>query len=284
MNWKDYEKEIYHYFKEMYPKTNIRFDQKVLGKFSKVDRQIDVLIESETAGFSFRIIIDCKHFNKKIDVREVETFCSMVEDVDADQGLLITTKGFSTAAINRAYYGKQRVELDVVNFDVISNFQGLFALPFAGNYSVILPAPFGWVIDAKNKSGGVASLFQRGLSLDQAQKRNEWMYINFWEVNDNKIFCIDDLINMQNKEILSHDPEASFEYEEPLGREDKYNTKIRVACINSYPCLEVTGFVQFDDFIFFAVLFTPKQLLSKNLKKIKYLLTVCRPVCIHYDN
>ena len=41
MNWKDYEKEIYQQFKDMYPTAEITYDAKVLERYSKVDRQID---------------------------------------------------------------------------------------------------------------------------------------------------------------------------------------------------------------------------------------------------
>ena len=75
-----------------------------MGRYSHTNRQIDVLIESYIAGKKIRLIVDGKYFNKNIDVKAVEAFISMVEDVDAKQGILITSKGFSAAAINRAYY------------------------------------------------------------------------------------------------------------------------------------------------------------------------------------
>lgn len=128
--------------------TNIkRYAQleKIVGKYSKVERQIDIFIEGEIAGYEIKIVVDCKYFSKNIDVKQVESFCSMVEDVDAHQGVLITKKGFSKAAINRAYYGNQKIELDIINFDEIKEFQGFTAVPYVSNFSVILPAPFGWV-------------------------------------------------------------------------------------------------------------------------------------------
>ncbi|MBD3330183.1 hypothetical protein GF354_01475 [Candidatus Peregrinibacteria bacterium] len=51
MNWKDYEKEAQAYFPRMYPGAQITYDTKVLGRYSKNQRQIDVLIEDEKAGF-----------------------------------------------------------------------------------------------------------------------------------------------------------------------------------------------------------------------------------------
>lgn len=51
-------------------------------------------------------MVDCKHVNlggstKKLDVKDVEEFIGMVEDVDADFGVLISTVEFTPAAQNR---------------------------------------------------------------------------------------------------------------------------------------------------------------------------------------
>jgi len=62
MNWKDYEKEIYQQFKDMYPTAEITYDAKVLGRYSKVDRQIDILVEDYAAGESITIMVDAKFF------------------------------------------------------------------------------------------------------------------------------------------------------------------------------------------------------------------------------
>lgn len=284
MDWRKYEKEIYRYFKETFPNTTIKFDQNILGRFSKVDRQIDILIEGNIAGYSLTIIVDCKYFSKNIDVKTVESFCSMVEDVDAHQGVLITSKGFSTAAINRAYYGNQKVELDIINFDEIKKFQGLIALPYVKNHTVVLPAPFGWVIDIQEKVNGIASIFQRGLTLEKARKKNEWMYLDFWKIDKNQSFSIDDLIKIQNSNIEYFTLSAKFEYRDSISRTDEYPSKIRITDIDSYPFLEVTGFVNFKEFIFYAVLFTPIELLEKNIRKLQYMLSVCQPAKISIDN
>lgn len=283
MNWKKYEKEILRYFQETYPETNITFDKTILGKYSKVDRQIDILIEGEVAGYEIKIVVDCKNFSKNIDVKQVESFCSMVEDVDAHQGVLITQKGFSKAAINRAYYGNHKIELDIINFEDLKEFQSTTALPYSGHFAVIIPAPFGWVLDLKDKINSFASIHQRGLTLKEAQKKNEWMYMQYWKI-DNTDFGIDNLIEIQNKNILGADPNSKFTYNSLVKRTDGLKTKIRIAEIKTYPALEVTGFIQFKEHILFIVLFTLKELLNKNLRKLQYLLKVATPCQLAFDN
>jgi tetratricopeptide (TPR) repeat protein len=283
MNWKKYEKEILKYFQETYPETTISFDKTIVGKYSKVNRQIDILIEGEVAGYEIKIVVDCKNFSKNIDVKQVESFCSMVEDVEAHQGVLITQKGFSKAAVNRAYYGNHKVELDIINFDDLKELQSTTALPYSGHFAVVVPAPFGWVLDLKDKINSFATIHQRGLTLKDAQKKNEWMYMQFWKI-DAPDFGIDKLIEIQNENILRVDPKAVFTYNSLVKRNDGFNTKTRIAEIKTYSALEVTGFIQFEGYILFIVLFTPKELLNKNLRKLQYLLKVANPCKLDFDN
>jgi hypothetical protein len=282
MNWKKYESEILTYFQETYPETTITFDKKIIGRYSKVERQIDIFIEGEIAGYEIKIVVDCKYFSKNIDVKQVESFCSMVEDVDAHQGVLITKKGYSKAAINRAYYGSQKVELDIINFEKIKEFQSFTAIPYVSDFSVILPAPFGWVLDLKDSINNFATLFQRGLTLKEAQKKNEWMYVQFWK-KETSDFNIENLIELQN-EYIQENTKAEFEYKTGPKRKDNNKAKIRIADVESYPSLEVTGFIEFDEIIFYIVLFTPKELLNKNLRKLQYLLSIAIPAKIEFNN
>jgi len=283
VNWKSYEKEILKYFRETYLDSTISFDKKIKGRFSKVNRQIDILIEGLVAGYAIKIVVDCKYFSKNIDVKHVEGFASMIDDVDAHQGVLITKKGYSKAAINRAFYGNQKLELDILNFSELEKFQNFRALPYSGHFGVNVPAPFGWVLDLNDKVNSFATLHQRGLNLSEAKKKNEWMYMDFWKINEPN-FEIEHLIDIQNNGLLNTYPKANFSYNNLVNRKDGLNTKIRIADIKEYPAIEVTGFLQFESHIFFIVLFTPKELLSKNLRKLQYLLENASSVNVTFDN
>ncbi|MEZ4720870.1 MAG: restriction endonuclease [Flavobacteriales bacterium] len=283
MKWKEYEKEILKYFQQAYPKTRISFDQSVLGRYSKVERQIDILIEGDIAGYKIRVVVDCKLFSRKIDVKQVESFSSMVKDVGGHQGVLITSKGYSKAAINRAFYGDDKIELDIINFDELHEYQGLKAFPYIGKFAVITPAPFGWVLDLKDRINSFATLHQRGISLKQARKSNEWMYMQFWKLKVPD-FDINHLIENQNNKIQAYDPQVSFEYDSSTQRSDGCDTRVRIAHLHDDPYIEATGFIQFDSVIFFIVLHTPKELLDKNLRKLKFLLESAIPCTIEFNN
>ncbi|HWC58016.1 MAG TPA: restriction endonuclease [Candidatus Paceibacterota bacterium] len=165
MDWKKYEKEIFNEFKLAYPDAKISYNQKLLGKYSKKKRQIDVLIEFTSAQEKIKLIVDGKYYNKKVDVKEVESFMSMAKDVEAQQAILITNKGFSKAAINSAYYGSEEIELDILNFEEFKHFQGRGGIPYAGDHAVYVPAPIGWILDINKNRNALATFYQRGLNL-----------------------------------------------------------------------------------------------------------------------
>lgn len=121
--WKTYERQIFEALKSGAAKdAEVTFDcggtQRLPGRFSRIDRQIDVLVRGTFAGLPMvhTMVVDCKLFHRKLDVTHVEGFAGLVSDVGAQLGLLITSEGFSQAAKWRAE-GFSNVLLDVVELD-----------------------------------------------------------------------------------------------------------------------------------------------------------------------
>jgi len=187
-NWKEYEQEIADYFKSEYPKATITSSAHLIGRFSKIERQIDLLVEEQGADFTFRIAVDAKHYTDRIDVKDVEQFQGLLHDVNVDVGVMICPEGYSQAAINRAHYDDSRLELDILNFKELKFFQGFGDIPYAGDSGVLMPAPFGWVIDARKSPAWTACLYQRGISLEEAMDASEWMYVKF-SMKDERVPC-----------------------------------------------------------------------------------------------
>lgn len=104
--WRDYEDHIFEQLSDWAgDDATVEFDQTRIGKFSQVERQIDVLITGRFAGATDRDItaaVDCKYYTRNIDVKKVDEFIGFVEDVQTDIGILITNHGFSDAAKRRA--------------------------------------------------------------------------------------------------------------------------------------------------------------------------------------
>lgn len=283
MNWEQYQKEIYRHFEKMYPEANIQYDIKILGRYSKTKRQIDILIEDEIAGFDFKIAVDTKYFSRRIDIKCVESFLSMMDDVGASQGIIITSKGFSEAALNRAHFDNRNLELDVINFDPLKGFQGFNALAHSGGYGITISAPLGCVIELNKENAGLAYIIPRGLGLRQAKAKNEWMYISIW-IKDKTANNLEELVSLQNKKMESFYDGIEISSRQSSRRKDNKNTYVRIATRKEWDFLELTGFIEHEEFIAFIVCFTPEHSSEKNIRKINYMLKYSIPFKIKSDN
>jgi hypothetical protein len=278
MNWSDYEAEIFEYFHSTFLGAEITKNVSIDGRYSKTPRQVDVLIEDYVAGSRFRTVVDGKFFSSKVDLKDVESFIGMLNDVQAHKGVLITREGFTEAAINRAHYDQIDLDLDILNFKDLQHLQGQAAIPYSGSNAVLVPAPLGWVIDAKRRGGCVATLYERGRTLEDAGKHREWMYINFWQKNS-EARTLEELSALQDRGIISQFSDAKITYQPTIKRPDA-RTLLRKADVPSYPAPEYTGFVEFEDFMFFGVLFTPIELAKRNVRKLEYIMAKILPMKI----
>jgi tetratricopeptide (TPR) repeat protein len=273
-NWQEYEREIEEQFRRAYPGARITANAKLVGKFSKVERQIDLLIEEQASDFTFRIVVDAKHRGRKIDVSDVEAFLGLTRDVEAHTGMMVALEGYTHAAVNRAHHDDLDLVLDVLNFEDLKAYQGFAAIPYAGDNAISIAAPFGWVIDATKRPGMLASLYERGLTFEDAVKKNEFMYVSFWSKKKNDgVDTLDKLLKFQEGYMLENSRDAKIRLLAgvPAQREGA-NTIIRRFKKKTYPASEYTGFVDFEDFVFMCVLFTPEELERKNLRKLRFVL------------
>ncbi|QYS89755.1 restriction endonuclease [Flavobacterium davisii] len=113
--WKEYEIQIFDFLKEIYPECEIDYDDSIYGIYSKVERQIDFAIRGDLAGNRVLGIVDCKYYKKNIDVKVVESFIGMMEDVKANFGFMVTNKGYSPAAKNRVKNSNLRLDVLKLN-------------------------------------------------------------------------------------------------------------------------------------------------------------------------
>jgi hypothetical protein len=75
---------------------------KVKGKFTGTEREIDVLIEGKFGVFNARIVVESKNYNKPVGIEKVEALNSKLKDVSADLGVMVSSKGFTGPAKDRA--------------------------------------------------------------------------------------------------------------------------------------------------------------------------------------
>jgi phosphoglycerate-specific signal transduction histidine kinase len=49
MNWREYETQVFQELQKKYPEYEFSFDQRLIGRFSKVQSQINILIKARIA-------------------------------------------------------------------------------------------------------------------------------------------------------------------------------------------------------------------------------------------
>jgi hypothetical protein len=101
-DWKELEYLVAMIQKQLSPDAIVQHNVMLDGVDSETKRQIDVLVEQNIGQYTMQIVIDCKDYAKPIDVKGVEEFQGLVQDVRAHKGALVCPSGFTKAALKRA--------------------------------------------------------------------------------------------------------------------------------------------------------------------------------------
>src|SRR2546425_4926628 len=280
LDWKEYEQEIETYFRSEYPSARISANVKIPGRLSRVGRQIDLLIEQEVCDLSFKIVVDAKFHKRKIDVKDVEEFLGLVRDVSAHKGVMISTEGYTEAAIQRALADDADVILDVLNFKELQYLTGLTGIPYSGHNGAVVQPPFGWIVDGTQGRGALAFLYERGRTFEHAKEEREFMYVNFWTKKEPACDLQSLFQHQEGYMREGMNPVAQIEFIDGVARTD-VQTAIRLARFKYHPGMtEYTGFVDFDGFVFMCVLFSPDEMAAKNLSKLRFVMRKVFPIKI----
>jgi hypothetical protein len=101
--WKRFEKLIHQMHTQLAPAgATVTLDDRIIGYQSKTDRELDITIRASVAQYNLLIVVECKDEARPVDVGTVGEFASLLQDVEANKGVMISTSGFTTAAIELA--------------------------------------------------------------------------------------------------------------------------------------------------------------------------------------
>lgn len=103
------EKLVLRIQQQLAPKAEVLHNVRIKGRHSGTLRQIDVLVTERIGQYTINIIIDCKDYKRPIDVKGVEEFNGLLDDVGAQKGVLVCPCGFTEAAKKRA--SKYQIDL-----------------------------------------------------------------------------------------------------------------------------------------------------------------------------
>lgn len=110
--WKEFEDLVFKIQKELASDAEVKKNDRIFGQDTKTYRQIDISIRCNIGQYPILIIIDCKDHLAPLDVKDVGEFSSMVHDVQANKGALISSRGFTKSAIESAKtYGIETLRL-----------------------------------------------------------------------------------------------------------------------------------------------------------------------------
>lgn len=228
MKWKDYENAVFEILRSRFPAEKIGVDSMLPGRFSKINRQIDVAGHTSLMGHSMLAIVDCKCYSRRVDVKDVEAIIGMAADVNAHVALIVTTIGCTKAAQSRAEHEPNaKIHLDIVS---ISDANELAIIPavafmYRGRIGATVLAPSGWVAtscltdDGKRIFPGEAlcNLHPSNLSVREAfsEKRIGWSSIN--DNPDHQPGQLEKLLEFQNNRALAFDSTSQIEtWHEPI--------------------------------------------------------------------
>lgn len=95
MDWKRYQNETAEFFRSL--GCDVEIEAKVAGM--RAEHKIDVWVRFKKFGLETRWVIECKYWNSAVPKEKVLALRSIVEDIGADRGILISAAGFQTGAV-----------------------------------------------------------------------------------------------------------------------------------------------------------------------------------------
>ena len=98
ISWKEFEAIVTRLQRTFNKAAIVTRDEKIIGKTSGRSRQIDIAIRATIGTENVLIVVECKKWNRKADVKAVEAFAGLKKDVGAQMGIMVSTAGFSKAA------------------------------------------------------------------------------------------------------------------------------------------------------------------------------------------
>lgn len=131
--WRQYEwliTKIFHDRESSFD-TKVLHDSSIKGQYSERSRQVDILVKSQ----NLRTIIECKHYSSPIDLKSVESFLGMFADVKADDGIMVSSSGYTKSAEKRISEFQGSIVLEHLNWE--SAYENSFGIISYGRISDI---------------------------------------------------------------------------------------------------------------------------------------------------
>jgi Restriction endonuclease len=98
MDWKNYEEQTAEFFRSL----SCRVGLGATIKGARAKHKIDVWVVFTRFGIETKWVVDCKFWRKPATKEKVLALVSVVDDVGADRGILVSQRGFQAGAVRAA--------------------------------------------------------------------------------------------------------------------------------------------------------------------------------------
>ena len=99
---KEFEQLVARIQRQLAPDAEVYHDVKLEGRTTGRKRQVDILVTQQVGQYEIRIIVECKDYARPVDVKGVEAFYGLLDDVGGQKGVLVCPSGFTRTAKARA--------------------------------------------------------------------------------------------------------------------------------------------------------------------------------------
>ena len=100
--WRIYERAAAE-LEASYPDCHVIHDHKIVGRRSGIERQVDVWVTGLVGPHEINIAVECRCYQGRVGIKDVEAFYSFLDDVGANKGVIISDSGFTAGARSRTH-------------------------------------------------------------------------------------------------------------------------------------------------------------------------------------
>jgi len=97
-NWRDLEDKVLNIFLSL--GYEARKHAKIKGV--RATHEVDVIASIEYGGLQYKVVVECKFWKTKVKKAQVATLLTVVSDIGAEKGVIISKVGFQKGAIELA--------------------------------------------------------------------------------------------------------------------------------------------------------------------------------------
>jgi hypothetical protein len=98
-NWQHFERLAAALQAKLDPGAEVVGSRRYDGRIGGGKRQVDASVFGSLGSARVWIAIDAKHLGREVDVTDVDAFAGLLADVGANKGIMITTIGYTPAAL-----------------------------------------------------------------------------------------------------------------------------------------------------------------------------------------